>query len=205
MRYRILGPKGRLIVRSATLARVRALRAALTRRFGRIRVVELGPRPVTMYDSTDVGQIPARAAAVAGYVNGRWPTFPTLAVSHPHAHRLSIAVTASADAECLDVEKGDARPDEAAAWVKRQHARGIQRPVVYCNLSTAPAVLVALGFAQIERHHFRLWTAHYTGKPHRCTEKCGLGFRDEADATQYYDRAMGRSLDVSLCRPGFFA
>jgi hypothetical protein len=202
--YRIFGPKGGLLVHSASLARVERLLGPLLRRYGRVRIQAIPAAPVTMYDSVDTAQIPAKAAAVAGYVNGRWPTFPSLAVSHPNAHRLSIAVTADADADCLDVEAGDARPDEAAAWVKRQHARGVARPVVYCNLATAPAVLVALGMGQVKRAEFRLWTAHYTGKPHRCTAKCGLGFRDVADATQYYDRALGRTLDVSLCAPGFF-
>lgn len=203
--YRIFGPKGRLIVRSATLARVKAILAGLRRRFGKVRVVNLNPPPgpFTMYDSITVTEIPPTAAAVAGYVNGHWPTFPTLAQTHPHAKRLSIAVTASADADCLDIEQGDATPADAAAWVKRQHARGVERPVVYTSLSQAKAVLAALKAAGIQRNQIRLWTAHYTFRPHRCTPLCQFGFWARADATQYTDKALGKTLDASLCAPRF--
>lgn len=202
--YRIFGPKGGLVVRSATLARVRQIAAALRRRFGRIRIVNLdAPKAFTMYDSIIVDRIPLDAAAVAGYVNGRWPTFPVLARTHPHARRLSIAVTAFADADCLDVEKGDATPAEAPAWVLRQHARGVKRPVVYTSLSQAKTVLAALNAHGINRSQVRLWTAHYTGKPHRCSPLCRFGLWTRADATQYTDKAHGKSLDASLCAPRF--
>lgn len=160
-------------------------------------------RPFTMYDSVTPAQIPADAVAVAGYVNGRWPTFAGLAVSHPHARRLSIAVNTAHDAECLDVEQGDAAPRDAPAWVKRQKARGVKRPVVYCSVSMAPAVLRALAATGIKRRDIRLWTAHYTFRPHLCSSECGYGLKGTADATQYHDHALGRNLDASLCAAKF--
>ena len=156
-----------------------------------------------MYDSVDVAEIPPHAAAVAGYVGGRWPTFERLVVEFPFARRLSIAVASSEDAECLDVERGDAAPADAPAWVERQRARGVKRPVVYSSVSVAPAVLAALREAGIQRRAVRVWTAHYTGEPHRCTAACERAFAGVADATQYDDRALGRRLDASLCAPGF--
>lgn len=164
------------------------------------------PKQITMYDSVDLRQIPSGAAAVAGYVGGHWPTFGTLAAEWPNStHKLSIAVNASEDAECLDVERGDASIDQAAAWVKRQHARGIKKPVVYTSVSQASLLLRALGRAGITRSQVRLWTAHYTFKAHRCSAVCGFGFASRADATQYTDHALGRNLDASLCSPTFFA
>jgi hypothetical protein len=56
--------------------------------------------------------IPKTAEAVAGYVGGHWPTYNQLVKDFPHAHKLSIAVFASEDADCLDIEKGDATPDQ---------------------------------------------------------------------------------------------
>jgi hypothetical protein len=162
------------------------------------------PQPVTMYDSVSVSQIPANAAAVAGYVGGHWPTFPELERSFPHAHKLSIAVNAAQNAECLDVESGDATNDQVVAWVRRQVARGVKRPVVYTSVSNAPAVLRTLQAASIGRPLVRLWTAHYTDTPHRCSAKCGYGFAGTADATQYTSHALGRNLDASLCSPTFF-
>lgn len=156
-----------------------------------------------MYDSITLDAIPAKPQAVAGYVNGRWPTFPELEKRWPQAARLSIAVTARANADCLDVENGDATPGQAPAWVKRQQARGIKRPVVYCSVSQAAAVLAALAKSGITRSQIRLWTAHYTGKAHRCDSACGLN--GQADATQYTDKALGRNLDASLCAAGFLA
>lgn len=161
-------------------------------------------QPITMYDSVDVTQIPANARAVAGYVNGRWPTFSSLVSKFPHAYRLSIAVTAAADAECLDVEKGDAEPFQAGAWVKRQLERGVKRPAVYTSVSQAAGVLAELARNGIRRDQIRLWTAHYTFKAHRCSSECGFGFTGTADATQYDDHALGKNLDASLCSPTFF-
>lgn len=162
-------------------------------------------KETVMFDSVDLKQIPEDAPAVAGYTSGHWPTYPHLAKLWPHARHLSIAVTASHDAECLDVEPGDATPDQAAAWVKRQHARGIKRPVVYTSVSSAQNLIGRLSAAGIKRGDVRLWTAHYTHKPHRCGPTCGYGLQSTADATQWTDKSHGRNLDESLCGPGFFS
>jgi hypothetical protein len=159
---------------------------------------------LTMYDSVTTTEIPANAAAVAGYVNGRWPTFASLKKSHPKALRLSIAVTASADADCLDVEKGDAEVWQAPDWVRRQQKRGVKRPVLYTSLSQVEGLLAELRRAGIGRDQVRLWTAHYTHGAHLCAAGCGFGLSTTADATQYTDRAEGRNLDASLVSPGFF-
>ena len=161
------------------------------------------PKQITMYDSVNTKMIPADAEAVAGYVGGFWPTFPTLVLEWPKAKKLSIAVNARQDAECLDVEAGDARPDQAPAWVKRQIKRGVKRPVVYGSVSQMGLILRTLEKAGIHRSQVRVWTAHYTFKPHLCSAACGFGDL-KADATQYSDHALGRNLDASLCSAGFF-
>lgn len=168
--------------------------------YGRPRV-----QPITMYDAVTVANIPAYAAAVAGYVNGHWPTFSTLETAFPHAYRLSIDVIGIAKADVLDIETGDATNRVAPRWYRRQKAAGAKSPVFYTSVSNAQALVETLASFGIARTGYRLWTAHYTGKPHRCTAACGFGFVDEADATQYTNRALGRTLDASLCKPGFFA
>lgn len=159
-----------------------------------------------MFDSVAVGEIPADAPAVAGYVHGRFPTWPLLVVEFPHAHQLSIAVQADEnDAECLDVEAGDATMVEAIPWVQRALARGVKRPVLYSSLSISQELIDACEHAGIARSQIRIWTAHYTGRAHLCTTACGFGFREPAaDATQWTDRALGRNLDESLCNDAFF-
>lgn len=157
----------------------------------------------TMYDSVTLTEIPATAEAVAGYVNGRWPTYPQLAAKWPHAKRVSIAVTTEADADVLDIETGDASPAQAPAWVRRQIMRGVKKPAVYASVSQMPTVLSVLRAAGIGRSQVRVWTAHYTHVPHRCTSACYRGFNTTADATQYTNVALSKNLDASLVTDGF--
>lgn len=157
-----------------------------------------------MYDSVTVSAIPKGAPAVAGYVGGRFLTFPTLVKEFPKAHKLSIAVASTQDAECLDIEPGDSTPALAAGWVRRQKARGVERPVVYTSLSGAQALVNTLQTSGLPRGSYRLWTAHYTFHAHICDPKCGFGLREPADATQWTDKALGRNLDESLCSNTFF-
>jgi hypothetical protein len=157
---------------------------------------------LTMFDSVTVSEIPANAQAVAGYVGGKWPTFAELRTKFPHAYKLSIAINAGEDAECLDIENGDATPAQAPGWFHRQRARGVKKPVFYTSLSEANAVMAALSRAGIARHEYRLWTGHHTDSPHICGPSEGL--IGHADCTQYINHALGRNLDASLCASGFF-
>jgi hypothetical protein len=160
--------------------------------------------PIAMYDSVTVEAVPENPQAVAGYVDGWWPTYDPLVSRFPYAKHLSIAVHATDDAECLDIEQGDATPLQTPEWVRRQHARGIERPVVYCDLATAPEVLGVLERGGIGRAAVRLWTAHYNDRSHLCSPGCGLGLSTHADATQFTSRALSRNLDESLCADAFF-
>lgn len=207
----VRGPRGGVVGRGSAQAVAKALPKIL----GRFRKISVSPAvtassggsgsPITMYDSVSVLQLPGNAAAVAGYVNGAWPTYTTLLKTHRGAHVLSVDVRGNADADCLDVEAGDASPGDAPAWVRRQQGRGVRRPVVYSSVSEWPRVAAALRAAKVDLASVRIWTAHYTGKPHRCSSSvCGFELPRQADATQYTDRALGRNLDASLCAPDFF-
>lgn len=163
--------------------------------------------PTTMFDAIHVDQIPPDAANVAGYVNGTWPTYASLEALFPHASRLSITVTAAGDADCLDVEKGDAQPWQAPGWVKRQRERGLWRPMVYCSVSLVNLVLSHLASHGIARHDVRVWSAHYTQKAHICgPASCAYpGLEITCDGTQWTSHALGRDLDQSLISDTFFA
>lgn len=160
---------------------------------------------LTMFDSIQVSQIPAQAVYIAGYVNGRWQTYPVLQRAFPHARVLSITVTAGANAECLDVEQGDASVAQAPAWVKRQLARGQYRPVVYAQASSMGALLHALEAAGITRASVRLWAAHYGEGTHICGPgTCKYPGIPACDGTQWTSAALGRDLDESLLLADFF-
>lgn len=156
-----------------------------------------------MFDSVTVSEIPRSANAVAGYVGGKWPTYFQLKRDFPHAHVLSIAVNAGENAECLDVEPGDAVAAQAPEWYRRQRARGVVRPVLYTSLSNVPALMGAMQGAGVARHEYRVWSAHYTGRAHICGSECGLSVA--ADGTQWTDTALNRNLDESLLNGAFFS
>lgn len=150
---------------------------------------------IVMFDSVDVSQIPRQPQAAAGYVGGHWPTIHELYKQFPHAHKLSIAVNVGEQAECLDIETGDAEPHDAPTFVRRERCR-VKRPCLYANRSTMPAVIQALNSAGIHRSEYRLWEADYTEVPH---------INQGVDACQWTDKALGKNLDQSLCVGDFFS
>lgn len=160
---------------------------------------------IVMFDAVDISQIPAGPAAVAGYVDGAYQTAPLLAARFPHAKLLTIAVNPAHDAEGLDVETGDAAPEDAPGWTRRQEARKVQRPCLYASVEPMQdEVIPVLKAAGITRASVRLWTAHYAGK-HICGPSTCGELSTDADGTQWTDQAFGRPLDQSLLAAGFFA
>lgn len=160
---------------------------------------------LTMYDSVNLAEIPPTADAVAGYVNGRWPTYSQLAKKFPKAHHLSIAVSANADADCLDVEPLDATNLQAPAWFRRQkQLRPDHKPTLYTSLSNVMALVDTLKTAGIKPDEYHVWSAHYTHTEHLCGPACGFGLDFVVAATQYTDIALARNLDASAVSPGFF-
>jgi hypothetical protein len=182
---------------------------------------------ITMYDAVTIENIPGSATVVAGYVDGTKvrPNFKPLCENFPHATHLPIAVFAHDDADCLDVELGDARPDQVPDWYHRQKARGVARPVIYADLTRMKQVLDVLSAHNIARSSVRLWSAHYPesldklqalGKEqlealnnrwaHICgphPDGCGqIGIA--MDGTQFTNWAHSKSLDQSLLRDDFF-
>ena len=152
-----------------------------------------------MFDSIDPSQIPPDVDD-AGYVDGRWQTFQLL-----HGpHNLSIAVFASDDADALDIEPGDATNAQAPGWVKRELSLGHWRPCCYTSVSNGASLLAVLAGAGISRSQIRLWTAHYTYRPHLCDQSCGLPAGVTADATQWTDHSGGKNLDESTVADNFF-
>lgn len=160
----------------------------------------------TMFDSVTVANLPAGSGfAYAGYVDGRFANLAEIRDRFPGARVLSIAVNAAHDADCLDIEQGDATPGQAAAWFLRQKARGINRPCLYASAFVMDTeVIPALKAAGIGAGEIRLWSAHYSGHEHLCGPASCRELGITADATQWTDRAMGRNLDQSLLAVDFF-
>lgn len=163
---------------------------------------------VRMFDSVEVDQIPANAEAVAGYVDGQWKTYPQLVVKFPKARKVSIATGAVSRADCLDLEKGDATNEQAVMWVRERWAEGVKRPKLYTSVSNWKPLAELLRANGIKHRpygkSYRRWSAHYTGKAHRCGRSHGMPGWFLAGATQWTDKALGRNLDESKCARSFF-
>lgn len=159
--------------------------------------------PVVMFDSIDVSMLPPGASAYAGYVGGRWPTFPKVAAKFPNAHLLSIAVNASEDADVLDVEAGDATVPQVPVWFRRQVARGLARPVIYISQGRLEALTAVMASHGVVRSAYRVWSAHYSHGEHMCSP-AACGAQSAVDGTQWTYTAQGKNLDQSLMSDGFF-
>lgn len=134
----------------------------------------------SMFDGITPVSVPAGAAAVAGYVGGNWPSYSALVAKYPGALHVSIAVNSGEDARVLDVEQGDATPDQAPGWAARQRAKGNPYPVIYCNTSTWPEVRAAFAAQGVPEPLY--WVAAYVTDPAQVP-----AIPAGAIALQYYD------------------
>lgn len=119
----------------------------------------------TMYDgvNSDAAVIPTSAQLVAGYVDGFYAWTALDWARFPYAVHVQIAVHSTTDAgNVLDVEVGDATPEQAVNWVLTRRAAGMD-PTVYCNMSTWAAVEAAFDTHDVPQPHY--WVAQYDGNP----------------------------------------
>lgn len=116
------------------------------------------------YDSIDPAHIPTGAPVAMGYVDGRWPDFAAEAarLTLGGTFVVSISCFATDDADMLDVEAGNATPDQAPGWVLHQRAHGAD-PVVYCSASAWPAVRAAFWALNLREPAYGI--ADYDGDP----------------------------------------
>ena len=151
-----------------------------------------------MRDSTTAADIPLHGLGLAaGYGNGiykwsaaDWARFPGI----PH---VGIDVNGSDAAGCgvLDVEKGDATPDHAPAWVRARLAlKPAYPPIIYCNRSTLTPVFNALNAAGLHVvRDFRLWIATLDGVTKTVPDMTGVTAVQYAGQQQtggHYDESI---------------
>ncbi|HMG62697.1 MAG TPA: hypothetical protein VK599_07095 [Streptosporangiaceae bacterium] len=172
----------------------------------------------TMLDAVNLPALEAHAGeaqALAGYVNGRWPTFPALVSKYGKTGKYLLSIDVQGNpalgAQALDVESGDATIAQAPGWTKETQAEGKKArdgrwfPKLYSSISGGNALIAALAAAGIRRDEYMYWSAHYTpGYPHICgPSTCRQG--PQADATQWTDAFDGGPVDGSQCFAYFFS
>jgi hypothetical protein len=153
-----------------------------------------------MYDAVNVSNLPAGGDCYAGYVNGKWPTYAAVRAKYPGLPVLSISVFSAGDADCLDVETGDATAADCPEWVRRQQIRGVHQPVLYTFQSNLGAVMAALNGAGIPRSAVRLWSAHWGAGQHICSPTACRAAAT-CDGTQW---DSNNNYDTSLLVGSFF-
>lgn len=116
-----------------------------------------------LFDSDDPDTIPENVGMVGGYVNGanHWTQADWLRFSH--AKRVRINRTGELGrGNCLDVETGLARPDQAADWYDSIDWCPRADLAIYCSRSSVAAVVRAMG-----HRDWILWLATLDGsQPH---------------------------------------
>lgn len=147
-------------------------------------------QPYQVYDSVTPSQIPA-GQPVATYADGGYAVNPANVASRGHVTWID---TNGSDpkAAALDVEPGDATPQQAAQWTwSKLHGAAGQIAVIYTMRSEWPATQAAIAtLPQAMQHQVRWWIADPTGVAHVVPG---------AQATQWY---WGQNYDISTALPG---
>lgn len=139
-----------------------------------------------MHDSITASDIPSDAVAVAGYVDGHYVWTDADWALFPNAYKLRVAVSASTnDGDVLDVETGDATPQQAPGWVAMRRKAGLARPIVYCGAYAWRSVLDAFDMAGIGHPYY--WVAQYTGEPHALPGAIAVQWAGDATSGGHYD------------------
>ncbi len=90
---------------------------------------------------------------VAGYVNGPISVWSAADWARHAGHSLLVRITVFADrtgldVHVLDVENGDATPQQAPSWATAQRALGAH-PTIYCSEAAWPSVIAAFNRAEV--------------------------------------------------------
>ena len=149
------------------------------------KLLEPGATPPRyMYDSYAGTGIPGGARMVAGY--SWWPSYSWSRFRNVPS--ILVATSASEDwGDVLDIEQGDATPNQGEGWISMRKRAGYYRPTIYCGESNIGAVRAGTG-------HWRLgidydvWIAFWNNYP---------SSYPGAVAHQYYSRP-DQAYDLSV-------
>lgn len=134
--------------------------------------------PLLAFDSIQPESIPAEAAGILYYADGRYAWTAEHLARFPSARRRAITVLGDPVCNVADVETGDLRPGDCLnflrAW-RHEHPAG-EPGTIYCSRDTLPAVQALVG----DREPFNVWLATLDGSKPRVIDGPG-----ELVAVQY--------------------
>jgi hypothetical protein len=135
---------------------------------------------------------PASHKPIASSATGGYAVTPAQVAGHKLMMWIDTQAT-DPNASALDIEPGDATPEQAATWAYQRlskYPHALAR--LYTSQSEWPAVQAAVATLPAKmRSHIRWWIADPTGIPHMVPG---------ADATQWY---WGSGYDTSTANPRF--
>lgn len=103
------------------------------------------------------------AQMIAYYVTGQYAWTAAEIGMFPRAAHVTICTSASFNVgDVLDVETGDASPQQTAGWIAMRKAAGLYRPTIYCSKSVVPDVRKGTG-RFILGADYDLWVADWDG------------------------------------------
>lgn len=157
---------------------------------------------MTLYDSTTASNEPDGPGDFgAGYGDGLYDNWAQVVGRFGARAVLEVCVNPADEVgNCLDVENGDARPQDAPGWTLRARARGVDPAWTYCNASTWESVIIAYLDAGVAMPLW--WIADYTNSPHLPQVTVG-GVTYRASACQY-GGGITAPYDMSCFAPGVF-
>jgi hypothetical protein len=161
------------------------------------------------YDAIYAQDLPRAALPIdgdvyAGYVDGDWPDFAEICKMFPQLsaldHVLGYTTGLDSNAEFIDIENGDATPEQAVDIWYPGASQKFWRPGNYIQLSNFETLVELYADRGVEQYKCRFITAHWNGVPHVCGPNTGCS-RYQADGTQW---AMTPSYDSDQYLDNFF-
>lgn len=118
-----------------------------------------------MFDDIIAQNVPDGGDWYAGYDDGHWPDADSLQQRFPNKRILRVTVNPQdIVGDVLDVEQGDARPEDLPGWLVRRRAISPgQLFWGYCSLSLWQACRDQLRLASVREPLW--WIAHYDNDP----------------------------------------
>lgn len=144
----------------------------------------------TMYDSTNVKDIPVSAKMVGYYVDGIYRVgFDVVKHYHPSAVLVPISAIGTHNGIVGDVEPGCIWPPAAAVpWVLARRAAHVD-PTVYCNETYhLPLVRAEFSKAKVAQPHY--WCSNYDGVPVLRTGETARQYANAPMAGGHFDLSV---------------
>jgi hypothetical protein len=141
----------------------------------------------TLYDSTNINDIPSNAQMVGYYVDGIYAVAEaTVRARFPNAVLVSISAIGENKGTVGDVEPGCMTPEYAVGWIKWRRAAGVD-PSLYVNASAWTRQRQLIQAAGIPEPHY--WVADWRNYPDPTipTDAVARQYGGSAQTGKHYD------------------